>query len=36
VLLSPGGLLGIWELATGFVGRRLKGWRLAASEAGNQ
>jgi branched-chain amino acid transport system permease protein len=34
VLLSPGGLLGIWELATGFVGRRLKGWRLAASEAG--
>ena len=36
VLLSPGGLLGIWEKGTGFVGRRLKGWRLAASGAGEQ
>ncbi len=36
VLLSPGGLLGIWETGTDFLGRRLKGWRLAASQAGEQ
>jgi branched-chain amino acid transport system permease protein len=36
VLLSPGGLLGIWEAGLGFVGRRLKGWRPAASQAAEQ
>ncbi len=33
VLLSPGGLLGIWESSVGFVGRRLKGWLEAVARS---
>jgi branched-chain amino acid transport system permease protein len=36
VLLSPGGLLGIWDSGTRFLRRRLKGWRVAAASAGEQ
>ena len=33
VILSPGGLLGIWEAGVGFVGRRLKGSEIAAESS---